>query len=100
MEKRCHIVPVYRESRGNREGDGIWAAGAGRDRAGTLPAEGYLHTASTIDEEVLGKPPLTNVSSPCMDLNFDCRPWDAFGKNCLAYLYVIPNNICLEGRLR
>ena len=31
----------YRESRGNREGDGIRAAGAGRDRAGTLPAEGY-----------------------------------------------------------
>ena len=32
----------YRESRGNREGDGIWAAGSGsgRDRAGTLPAEG------------------------------------------------------------
>ena len=31
------------ESIGNREGDGIWAAGAGsgRDRAGTLPAEGY-----------------------------------------------------------
>ena len=33
----------YRESRGIRSGDGIWAAGAvsGRDRAGTLPAEGY-----------------------------------------------------------
>ena len=32
----------YQESRGNREGDGIWAAGpgSGRDRAGTLPAEG------------------------------------------------------------
>ena len=32
----------YRESRGNREGDGIWAAGAGagRDRAGTFTAEG------------------------------------------------------------
>ena len=31
------------ESIGNREGDGIWAAGtgSGRDRAGTLPAEGY-----------------------------------------------------------
>ena len=31
----------YRESRGNRAGDGIWAAGSGsgRDRAGTLPAE-------------------------------------------------------------
>ena len=32
------------ESRGNRVGDRIWAAGAGagsgRDRAGTLPAEG------------------------------------------------------------
>ena len=43
MEKRCHMIRVYRESRGNREGDGIWAAGAGsgRDRAGTLPAEGY-----------------------------------------------------------
>ena len=33
-------INIYRESRGNREGDGIWAAGAGsgRDRAGTLPA--------------------------------------------------------------
>ena len=33
----------YRESRGNRAGDGIRAAGAGagRDRAGTFPAEGY-----------------------------------------------------------
>ena len=32
----------YRESRRNRSGDGIWAAvaGSGRDRAGTLPAEG------------------------------------------------------------
>ena len=32
----------YRDSRGNRERDGIKAAGAGsgRDRAGTLPAEG------------------------------------------------------------
>ena len=31
----------YRESRGNRAGDGIRAAGAGsgRDRAGTFPAE-------------------------------------------------------------
>ena len=44
MEKRCHIVPVYRESCRNREGDGIWTAGAGsgRDRAGTLPAEDYF----------------------------------------------------------
>ena len=32
----------FRESRGNRAGDGIRAAGAGsgRDRAGTFPAEG------------------------------------------------------------
>ena len=37
------VSNIYRESRGNREGDGIWAAGAGsgRDRTGTLPAEGY-----------------------------------------------------------
>ena len=39
--QRVQVVE-YRESRGNRAGDGIWAAGAGagRDRAGTLPAEG------------------------------------------------------------
>ena len=37
------VLAWYRESRGNREGDGIWTAGAGsgRDRAGTLPAEDY-----------------------------------------------------------
>ena len=36
-------VVEYRESCGNRAGDGIRAAGAGagRDRLGTLPAEGY-----------------------------------------------------------
>ena len=36
-------VVEYRESRGNRAGDGIRAAGAGsgRDRAGTFPTEGY-----------------------------------------------------------
>ena len=39
-----HVMLWNRESRGNRTGDGIRPAGAGsgRDRAGTLPAEGYL----------------------------------------------------------
>ena len=32
----------YRESRGNRAGDGIRAAGTERDRLGTLPAEGFI----------------------------------------------------------
>ena len=37
-----HMMLWNRESRGNRAGDGIRAAGAGsgRDRAGTFPAEG------------------------------------------------------------
>ena len=43
QKRRCFnkVLKEYRESRGNREGDGIWAAGAGsgRDRAWTLPAE-------------------------------------------------------------
>ena len=39
----------YRESRGNRAGDGIRAggAGSGRDRAGTLPAEDYFIASLT-----------------------------------------------------